>query len=47
NNFYHHYHILHEADTAMQSFLLCVVFLASQSLAQALELLGIEIPDRM
>ncbi|MGH9343711.1 MAG: arginine--tRNA ligase [Terriglobia bacterium] len=47
NNFYHHYHILHETDASQQALLLFLVALASQSLAQVLELLGIEIPDRM
>ncbi|HEV2417529.1 MAG TPA: arginine--tRNA ligase [Terriglobia bacterium] len=47
NNFYHQHHILHETDALRQMFLLFLVSLASQSLAQTLELLGIEIPERM
>ncbi|HEV2499231.1 MAG TPA: arginine--tRNA ligase [Terriglobia bacterium] len=47
NNFYHQHHILHETDAPRQMFLLFLVSLASQSLAQTLELLGIEIPERM
>lgn len=47
NNFYHQHHILHEADPARQTLLLFLASLASQSLAQALDLLGIEAPERM
>lgn len=47
NNFYHHYHILHESDERRQAFLLLLVNVVSRSLATALDLLGIEIPDRM
>ncbi|MGH9434751.1 MAG: DALR anticodon-binding domain-containing protein, partial [Terriglobia bacterium] len=47
NNFYHHYHVLHEPDPSLQKFLLFVVYLSSQSLATALDILGIEVPERM
>lgn len=47
NNFYHHFHILSEADAARQRCLLYVVYLAAESLTQALEVLGIEAPERM
>jgi arginyl-tRNA synthetase len=47
NNFYHHHHILSETDTARQSFLLYVVYLVERSLALTLDLLGIEVPERM
>ncbi len=47
NNFYHQYHILSEPDPDRQRFLLYLVLLASQSLTQTLELLGIEVPERM
>ena len=46
-NFYHHYHILNEPDPERQQFLLYLVSLASQSLSQTLEVLGIEVPERM
>jgi arginyl-tRNA synthetase len=47
NNFYHHHHILSEEDTARQAFLLFLVALVEKTLARTLELLGIEIPERM
>jgi arginyl-tRNA synthetase len=47
NNFYHHYHILNEPDPERQQFLLYLVYLASESLRQTLEVLGIEVPERM
>ncbi|HTV53869.1 MAG TPA: DALR anticodon-binding domain-containing protein, partial [Terriglobia bacterium] len=47
NNFYHHHHILHEADPDLQSFLLFLVDIVTRTLAQALDLMGIEIPDQM
>jgi arginyl-tRNA synthetase len=47
NNFYHRHHILHEADPALQTFLLFLVYIVDETLAQALDLLGIEIPDQM
>ncbi len=47
NNFYHHHHILHEPDASLQEFLLVLVGVMSQSLHTALELLGIETPERM
>jgi len=47
NNFYHYYHILSEADPSRQRFLLFLVHLVSESLGRTLELLGIEIPERM
>lgn len=47
NNFYHHYPILPEPDAARQAFMLFLVRLTAQTLEQALELLGIETPERM
>jgi arginyl-tRNA synthetase len=47
NNFYHRYHILSEPDPDRQRFLLLLVHLVNESLSQTLELLGIEIPERM
>ena len=47
NNFYHRYHILSEADRARQLFLLYLVELVNQTLSRTLELLGIEVPERM
>ncbi|MHB8653624.1 MAG: arginine--tRNA ligase [Terriglobia bacterium] len=47
NNFYHHHHILNEPDPDLQNFLLYLVFLLEKTLRQALELLGIEVPERM
>jgi arginyl-tRNA synthetase len=47
NNFYHHHHILNEPDAARQRFLLYLVCLASETLRRALDLLGIEVPEKM
>ncbi len=47
NNFYHRYHILSEPDIARQNFLLYLVHLVSETLSRTLDLLGIEIPERM
>lgn len=47
NNFYHRYHILSESDPDRQRFLLFLVHIVNESLSQTLELLGIEIPQRM
>jgi arginyl-tRNA synthetase len=47
NNFYHRFHILSEPDSDRQQFLLYLVHLVNQTLTSALELMGIEIPERM
>jgi arginyl-tRNA synthetase len=47
NNFYHHHHILHESDPGFQNFLLFLVDIVTRTMAQALDLMGIEIPDQM
>ncbi|HKS96472.1 MAG TPA: DALR anticodon-binding domain-containing protein, partial [Terriglobia bacterium] len=47
NNFYHHHHILNEPDPVRQRLLLYLVQIASQTLANALDLLGIEVPEKM
>jgi arginyl-tRNA synthetase len=47
NNFYHRFHILSEPDADRQQFLLYLVHLVNQTLTPALELMGIEIPERM
>lgn len=47
NNFYHRFHILSEADPTRQSFLLYLVHVVERTLTQTLELLGIEVPERM
>ncbi|HLI30590.1 MAG TPA: DALR anticodon-binding domain-containing protein, partial [Terriglobia bacterium] len=47
NNFYHHYRILQESDRNLQAFLLFLVHLSAETLAQALDVLGIEAPERM
>ncbi len=47
NNFYHRFHILSEHDADRQQFLLYLVHLVNQTLTSALELMGIEIPERM
>ena len=47
NNFYHCFHILSEPDAERQRFLLYLVQLVNQTLTSALDLMGIEIPERM
>ena len=47
NNFYHHFHILSESDAARQRCLLYLVYLTAESLTRALDVLGIEVPERM
>jgi arginyl-tRNA synthetase len=47
NNFYHRYHILSEPDPLRQQFLLYLVHLVNQTLSRALDLMGMEIPERM
>ena len=47
NNFYHHHHILSEADPSRQAFLLYLVYLVERSITLTLDLLGIEVPERM
>jgi arginyl-tRNA synthetase len=47
NNFYHRFHILSEEEPARQTFLLFLVYLTHASLNRALDLLGIEVPERM
>jgi arginyl-tRNA synthetase len=47
NNFYHRFHILSEPDAERQLFLLYLVQLVNQTLTSALDLMGIEVPERM
>ncbi|MGH9469064.1 MAG: arginine--tRNA ligase [Terriglobia bacterium] len=47
NNFYHHYRILPESDPARQAFMLFLAHLAGETLCRTLQLLGIEVPERM
>ena len=47
NLFYHHHHILTESDPAKKLFLLQLSRLVEIQLVAALELLGIESPEKM
>jgi arginyl-tRNA synthetase len=47
NLFYHHHHILTESDPTKKKFLLQLSRLAEVQLVAALELLGIESPEKM
>jgi arginyl-tRNA synthetase len=47
NNFYHKYRILPEPDIDRKEFLLLIVDVVMQTLERALDLLGIEVPERM
>jgi arginyl-tRNA synthetase len=47
NNFYHKHHILSEPDEQKRAFLLGLTELVERHLIEALQLLGIETPDKM
>jgi arginyl-tRNA synthetase len=47
NNFYHKHHILSEPDEQKRVFLLGLTELVERQLIKALQLLGIETPDKM
>jgi arginyl-tRNA synthetase len=47
NRFYHKHHVLHETDAAQQASWLALVVLVGAVLEQILDLLGIEVPERM
>jgi arginyl-tRNA synthetase len=47
NNFYHKHHILSEADEQKQAFLLGLTELVEAQLVRALDLMGIEAPEKM
>jgi arginyl-tRNA synthetase len=47
NNFYHRHHILSEEDPAKKRFLLVLTLLIEKQLVAALNLLGIESPEKM
>jgi len=47
NNFYHKHHILSEEDPARKAFLLTLTKLVERQLVLALDLLGIEGPEKM
>ena len=47
SNFYHHHHILTEADPARKTFLLATAAVTLRELVTALSWLGIESPEAM
>jgi arginyl-tRNA synthetase len=47
NNFYHKHHILSEGDAEKRAFLLAMTEVVERELVRALELLGIEAPEKM
>ncbi len=47
NNFYHKHHILSEEDSTRQAFLLTLTQMIETQLTRALDLLGIEAPQKM
>jgi arginyl-tRNA synthetase len=47
NNFYHKHHILSEEDAQKRAFLLGICGLVEKQLVAALDLLGIEAPEKM
>jgi arginyl-tRNA synthetase len=47
NNFYHQHHILSETDPQKRAFLLALTELVEGELVRALQLLGIEAPEKM
>lgn len=47
NHFYHRFHILREPDSGRQNLLLFLVHMVERTLTRTLDLLGIEVPERM
>jgi arginyl-tRNA synthetase len=47
NLFYHNYHILSEQDAARRSLLVAITTIVRRQLIAALDVLGIEVPERM
>jgi arginyl-tRNA synthetase len=47
NLFYHNYHILSEQDTARRALLVVIATIVRRQLIAALDVLGIEVPERM
>ena len=47
NLFYHKHHILSEADAERKALLLLLARLVERQLTRALDLLGIEVPEKM
>ncbi|HST21237.1 MAG TPA: arginine--tRNA ligase, partial [Blastocatellia bacterium] len=47
NLFYHNYHILSEQDAARRALLVSITAIARRQLIAALDVLGIEVPERM
>jgi arginyl-tRNA synthetase len=47
NLFYHHYHILSEADTDRRALLVAITAIVRERLIAALDVLGIQAPERM
>ena len=47
NLFYHHYHILSEADVDRRALLVAITAIVRERLIAALDVLGIEAPERM
>lgn len=47
NNFYHRFHILRETEPGRQTFLLFLVQVVERTLTLTLDLMGIEVPERM
>lgn len=47
NLFYHNYHILSEQDTARRALLVAITTIVHRQLIAALNVLGIEVPERM
>jgi arginyl-tRNA synthetase len=47
NVFYHNYHILSEPDSARRALLIAITSIARRQLIAALDVLGIEAPEKM
>jgi arginyl-tRNA synthetase len=47
NLFYHNYRIISETDAARRDLLVIITSVARRQLTAALEVLGIEVPERM
>jgi arginyl-tRNA synthetase len=47
NSYYHHYQVLSEKDENLRNFRLITLYFVHEILCQALELMGIQIPEKM
>ncbi|MGC8745517.1 MAG: DALR anticodon-binding domain-containing protein, partial [Candidatus Saccharicenans sp.] len=47
NSYYHHYQVLSEKDEELRNLRLITIYFVHQILCQALDLMGIQVPEKM